>query len=788
MKAWRVIITMARLIKLVILTGLLGLLAGVVFLHTGPGMQWLTARIHDAAGDYVRLQGLSGLLPVQLNVDRLEILDSDGTSWLSADHVSARLSAGALLNGQVHLLMTKAERLDWHRVPVYRTHRRSKDYQSFFRRIFRGVYAGQIELDAFQIDPSISGVKLAGRMDGTLNWQAGPGHLRARANADLQIEDSQTIAVGAQLDYQDRQFMVSDMTITMPSPGEDVTLRGRALFRNGQLDRVNVEVDQLDLSLLPVRGEEPPLGGRGRAKLSVTNLIDDPKGELELIARDVNLPRGLLSHADNAQLDIAATLDQHRITARATVTHPRLERFIVDASTELNRSEGLIPLSIDRERGFEVRLGFAANLKELTRSLLNAPMAFGGALEADLSIGQLPGRPVLHGTIAWRDGEFRNASTGTFLDHIQVLLRGTGHQLVVEQGEARDGGAGRVNASGALILDPDWHIGWSGQLDLNKATLFRLIRTDLPLSGRIETTGDREHTRINGELTLEPFRFTIPRRLPPSVRTLDIIEINHPDPSRNTRTVAATVPGQPKRNAFRPVDLNIGITGPHFEVNGRGLKSEWKGSMRLSGNSREPALTGFARVERGYAMLLGRRFTMDEGRIELTGALPPRPQLNISAFTRISDITARLVVSGTTERPVIRLTSDPLLPEEEIMAMVLFGKLIDTMTPWQAIAMANGLRLLSGQDNDIAGVMDASQNLLRVDQIDLKQDEEGEGLASITVGKYLRHDLYVEGEKGFGTAGDVVTLKYDLTPRLVLETETSPRIREGIGLYWRLDY
>jgi translocation and assembly module TamB len=267
------------------------------------------------------------------------------------------------------------------------------------------------------------------------------------------------------------------------------------------------------------------------------------------------------------------------------------------------------------------------------------------------------------------------------------------------------------------------------------------------------------------------------------------VEINHPDPARNTPTGPESVPDVTPAKQPRPIAFGIRVkTRQNFYVAGRGLQSEWRiDNLELGGTSHHPTLTGSARMIRGYAMFLGRRFNIDEGRLELTGAIPPRPQINISASTRVSDIIARLEVHGSTDRPEIKLLSDPLLPEDEIMAMILFGKLTETMTPWQAIALANGLRVLSGSDSDVVSVLEQGQNLLSVDQIDIKQSDDGDGLTSIALGKHIGRSLYVEGEKGFGEAEDTVTFTYELSPRLVLETETSPRIREGINLYWRKD-
>jgi len=562
-------------------------------------------------------------------------------------------------------------------------------------------------------------------------------------------------------------------------------------FQNKQIDALRIEIASLNLAELFTAAipHAPSITGQAELHADIRDLLTSPTGTIRLVAQDVTIDYGFLHHFDQSTLRLDAQFHHDHVEMQTAAEHPLLDQFECSAEIPVAKGSFLFPLMYNRDGKVSLRIQLAGNLKEISESMISGPAALGGYVMMDITAHGNSQLPQVDGYLHLTNGRYRNVQSGTFLDQIDVRFRGFENNLLLDHATATDGGRGRVLAGGGISFDRSGQTSWTFNGALSNATLFRLIRTDLPLSGDIHATGTNDHARVSGNLWLEPFRFNIPRRLPPSVRELDVVEINHPDPSRNTPTATENAMDEMENLAGQAIDLDIKVkTRRSFEVNGRGLQTEWRGDMHLKGSMRQPRLEGSIRVVRGYAMLLGRRFNLDDGIIDLTGPVPPNPQILASASTRIAGTTARIVVIGTVNRPELSLVSDPLLPEDEIMALILFGKSVETMTPWQAIALANGLRILTGGGGDVVNVIESSQKLMNVDQIEIKQDEEGDGFSSVAVGKYIGHNLYVEGQKGFGDAEDSVTVTLELSPRLVLETETSPGIREGVSLLWRRDF
>ncbi len=260
-----------------------------------------------------------------------------------------------------------------------------------------------------------------------------------------------------------------------------------------------------------------------------------------------------------------------------------------------------------------------------------------------------------------------------------------------------------------------------------------------------------------------------------------------------------------------PTNVRLNITvysqGRVF-IRGRGLNSEWKGDLQVAGAAGEPSITGNLSVVRGYLDILDKRFNLSRGIIQFHGGSPPTPWLDVVAEARAQDVTARVSLTGNATSPKIEFQSDPPLPQDEVLARVLFGRELGKITPVQALKLANALRVVSG-GGDALGFLTDTRKFLGLDQLDIrtptgngggpsgsassldgKSNHGGGGTNDVAlgIGKYLTEDIYVDVEKGVGNKTGKVTVQVEITPNLSLETQTGLEGNSGIGLNWKYDY
>ena len=258
------------------------------------------------------------------------------------------------------------------------------------------------------------------------------------------------------------------------------------------------------------------------------------------------------------------------------------------------------------------------------------------------------------------------------------------------------------------------------------------------------------------------------------------------------------------------LDVTVEIPNRFF-VRGKGLESEWKGDLHVQGAASDPAITGNISSIRGQFGLLGKEFTLSRGVVEFSGATPPDPLLNILVAYNASNITAEAIISGTASSPSLTLTSEPPLPQDEVVAQVLFGKSASSLGRLEALQLAAELATLSGFGSEGFGILGEVRDTLGVDVLRFgsmdgprRQSHNNVGLLqapgqdngpgtgedaipSLEVGKYVMDNVYVGLEQGMTGDASGVRVEIELSPRLNLEGVSTPQGSE-IGLNWKKDY
>jgi translocation and assembly module TamB len=133
------------------------------------------------------------------------------------------------------------------------------------------------------------------------------------------------------------------------------------------------------------------------------------------------------------------------------------------------------------------------------------------------------------------------------------------------------------------------------------------------------------------------------------------------------------------------------------------------------------------------------------------------------------------------------MDSEPPLPSDEILSRLLFNKGVSNISPIQALQLGQALNSMAGSRSTF-DVADRTRRILHVDQLDIRQSEEENGETSVSIGKYLTDNVYVEIEKGVGTEGGRILSEVELTPNLTFESETGTDSHVGVGLNWKWDY
>jgi translocation and assembly module TamB len=337
--------------------------------------------------------------------------------------------------------------------------------------------------------------------------------------------------------------------------------------------------------------------------------------------------------------------------------------------------------------------------------------------------------------------------------------------------DSSDGAKGTVTVRAALRLG-----GTEPSIDatvgIDRATLVRRDDVTARLSGDLALAGPISELALTGRLTVEQAEVRLVDATPPEVVDLDGIRVKGaPEPEAGGNGGGTLM-----------LDLAIKAERDIF-VRGRGLDSEWKIDLTVTGDVAAPVIKGAIEKVRGQLDLLGRPFDLVRGRVTFDGGREIDPLIDVSLELEANDIRGGIVIEGRASAPELRFVSAPALPEDEVLPRLLFGESKQSLSGPEAIQLAAGLAtLLSGK----AGPLDFARGVAGVDVLRF----EGETVedTSVMVGRNIGEGIFVGVRQALGGQGSAVVVEVEVFKGVVVDTEVGQDGGGNIGITLRRDF
>ena len=403
--------------------------------------------------------------------------------------------------------------------------------------------------------------------------------------------------------------------------------------------------------------------------------------------------------------------------------------------------------------------------------------------------------PKIGGTVNLSKGSVRDYVRGVSLTDITAAIVGSEGSLEIKSLTAT-AAPGTVSMTGTVgVLQPGVPVDLRIKADHAQPIVSKLITANLNAELRVSGTA-RERLDIAGKVDLGRTLIGIPNSLPPNVVVLDV------------RRRGKAAPAAPDKQLV--IGLNVDVKGPQeILVKGRGLDAEMGGDLHLGGTTDSPLVSGGFDLQRG-SFSLGNKLSFTAGRISFNGAgLRNKidPTLDFTAQSTVGSVTATLRITGFADAPQFELTSSPIQPQDEIMALLLFGAPATQLSAWQLAQVGAMLATLGGVGGD-GGLnpLVKIQKSLGLDRLTVgagttntATGTENSG-ASIEAGRYISKRVYIEAKQNT-TGTSQLEADVDLTKHLKLQTRlgngnaaslqgTTPENDPGssIGLAYQFEY
>jgi translocation and assembly module TamB len=389
----------------------------------------------------------------------------------------------------------------------------------------------------------------------------------------------------------------------------------------------------------------------------------------------------------------------------------------------------------------------------------NGREASGQAAIALAATGSLAS-PRLAGTITLAHGEVQDDVQGVHLTQIAARLEAAGDTLRIARftATAAPGTIAVTGTVGALApgLPVDLRLTARNAKPLASDLLTARFDADLTLQGQAAGT-----MLAAGRIALHRVDINVPDSFPPSVAVLHVRRPGDKPPPAVRAAPAAVV------------RLNLSVDAPDsIFVRGHGLDVELGGKLTVAGSSAAPQIGGGFQMRRGDFSLAGTTLTFTKGDIGFDGEGPGGkidPTLDFEADSYANSITAMLKVTGYADAPKISLSSVPDLPQDEVLAHLLFGESVNQLSAVQLAEIGAALAELSGVTGG-GNPLEAIRKNLGLDRLNVGTGTNGTGSA-IEAGRYVAKGVYVGAKQDTGGAGGTqAQVQVDLTRHLKLQT------------------
>jgi translocation and assembly module TamB len=250
-------------------------------------------------------------------------------------------------------------------------------------------------------------------------------------------------------------------------------------------------------------------------------------------------------------------------------------------------------------------------------------------------------------------------------------------------------------------------------------------------------------------------------------------------------------PGSEKPAAsLRPkLELDISTAlGNNFLFNGAGLSSRLAGDIRITAHGRDlPRASGTIRARSGRYEAYGQKLEIERGTLSFNGLLD-NPGLDVLAVRKGLAVEPGVQIGGTAQRPVVKLVSDPELPDTEKLAWLILGHGPEQMGAGDATLLFSAAGGLLG--NDSGNLVQQLKKALGFDEFGLRQGAIGDtggrqpgsrvaggnnidtagstGQQILSVGKRLSSNALLSYEQTLGRAEGIVKLTVNLTRQIAV--------------------
>lgn len=357
-------------------------------------------------------------------------------------------------------------------------------------------------------------------------------------------------------------------------------------------------------------------------------------------------------------------------------------------------------------------------------------------------------------------------------------------------------------------------------IDGENILLANLQEYQIKVSPNLTIHYDQHDTNINGKIFI-PYAKIKPRDFSSTVSLPDDVVYLTDEKQQNQGKNPTSESASSTTNHLA---LNLQIfLGDKVYLDYHNLHAHLGGNLNLNQGS-GGAMTAIGELHTldGKYQAYNKSLTIEQGRILYTGNLISNPGLDIRAATKIKTIEFKptktgaqdkeslktayqgektisvgVIARGTINKPKVTLFSDPSgISQNDILSYLIFGYPQSKIKNSSSLVLLNHLvtNLNSGNNNhSFSDIPETIKNILGLSELNIgnmdyydKKNSSFENATTVNIGKNIGKKLSIHYTTGVFQPVSILSLKYEITKRLILKSETSS-IENGADLVYEFE-
>ena len=440
---------------------------------------------------------------------------------------------------------------------------------------------------------------------------------------------------------------------------------GRPLFATDGQVLVNFQTQNLEIDKLAKNfGANVPVAGLANVKLDAQGTLENLRADLDL--QMTGLRSEKLEDFTPATFALKARVENNQLVIDGKLQQSRIEPVQMTANLPLDVAKIVEEKKLDDQTPVRAKVQMPRSSVNFVRQFVPGLQRIDGNAALDVNVGGTIAKPVFSGSadMTINAARFSNATLPA-LTNFNARLVFADDTLNLQQFRGELAG-GPFTVSGRItfpkLIQPTFDL----QLRADAVLVARNDDLTARVDANIRVNGPLASASVTGNVAITNSQF---------LKNIDLIPIGlpgrpAPGPKPPSATPELSFPNPPLRDW--KFDVAIKTKDP-FLIRGNLANGGALVDMKLSGTGLEPRLDGSVRLQNVEATLPFSRLEIAQGFVYFNPEDPFNPGLDMQGTSLIKDYTIRVYIYGTANAPEAVFTSEPPLPQEEIISLLATG-------------------------------------------------------------------------------------------------------------------